>query len=205
MLFPHAVVPLHVFEQRYRALVRDALRADRLIAIALLKPGWEQDYHGSPDFFGLGCLARMDRVEWRPDDCFDLWVCGISRVRFQRMTTEYPYRAVTVSLVPQEPLPDDDPLVKLERQALEEAYRRVAGAMTLISPATVGGPAKTSRAHLSFEAYLNSVCAEVALDPAEKLGLLELDSLLERSRRLREWMERSLRDTGEPGREGERN
>jgi len=66
VLFPCAVVKLHVFELRYRAMVRDALSADRLIALALLLPGWERDYHGSPEYHPIGCLARKpDRIPHR--------------------------------------------------------------------------------------------------------------------------------------------
>jgi hypothetical protein len=45
VLFPNVFLPLHVFEPRYRSMVADALTTDRLIGMALLKPGWEQDYH----------------------------------------------------------------------------------------------------------------------------------------------------------------
>ena len=43
VLFPHVILPLHVFELRYRTMVRDALSGERVIALALLKPGWEGD------------------------------------------------------------------------------------------------------------------------------------------------------------------
>ena len=42
VLFPRAVLPLHIFEDRYKAMITDALRGNRLIAMALLKPGWEK-------------------------------------------------------------------------------------------------------------------------------------------------------------------
>jgi uncharacterized protein len=195
VLFPHAVAPLHVFELRYRAMIRDALRADRLIATALLKPGWEHDYHGSPEFYPLGCLARVEDVTWRPDDCYDLKVAGVSRVRFQRVVREYPYRAATVAMIPQEPLSDDDPLVELERRALQDAYSRIAGPTGLGSPQTP----------LRLETLVNTVCTELALDPAEKLELLELDSVIERSRRVRQGIELRLRRPRRLGEGGERN
>jgi len=48
VFFPHATLPLHIFEPRYREMTEDALRGDRLIAMALLKPGWERAYDGNP-------------------------------------------------------------------------------------------------------------------------------------------------------------
>jgi len=202
VLFPCAVVKLHVFELRYRAMVRDALSADRLIALALLLPGWERDYHGSPEYHPIGCLARLDVVDWRPDDCYDLWVTGLSRVRFERPSREYPYRAARVSLVRQEPLDDDDPLVQMERRTLEDAYRRLPEArwISLDPRGTLHDAEKRS----SFEGYVNAVCLGLPLTPREKLELLELDSVLERSRRARERIEAALRRP-QVKREGDQN
>ena len=197
MLFPHVSAPLHVFESRYRALVRDALAADRLLAIALLKPGWQRDYAGSPEFFGTGCLARLEEAAWRPDDCFDVKVVGLARVRFDRVTSEYPYRAARVTVLPQEPIPEDDPLIDLERRALLDAYVRAVGEQR--SAVVPGERAPT------LEFVVNGLCCELDLDPAEKLALLELDSLLERSRRLRERLERVRRAPPSEGGSGERN
>src|SRR5438105_13408269 len=80
VVFPHVVVPLHVFELRYRTLVRDALSSERLIALALLEPGWESEYHGSPAYHALASLARFDEVEWLPNDCYDLKLRAVARV-----------------------------------------------------------------------------------------------------------------------------
>jgi len=46
VLFPSVFLPLHIFEPRYRAMVADALRGDRIIGLVLLRPGWEQDSTG---------------------------------------------------------------------------------------------------------------------------------------------------------------
>ena len=192
VLFPAAVLPLHVFELRYRAMVRDALSGERLIALALLKPGWERDDYPSPGFFPVGCLARCEEVEWLPDDCYDLKVLGLSRVRFERVMREYPYRTARVSLMPQEPFSEDDPLVELERRALIEAYARVAKRMAPESKGA-GAPAPESR----FEPLVNSICMALAAGADAKLALLEMDSIVERSRRVREMLESWLRRPAE--------
>lgn len=196
VLFPLAMAPLHVFELRYRAMVRDALRTDRLIATALLKPGWERDYHGSPAFHSTACLARVEEAHWRPDDCYDLKVIGVSRVRLGAIAREYPYRSAAVTALPQEPLSDDDPLVELERRAVLVAYQRVRGG---------AGAGATSDPLPGLEQLVNTICTELAITPEEKLELLELDSVLERSRRLREWIDRDLRQPPPPREGGERN
>src|ERR1700722_18263914 len=65
VLFPHVLQPLHVFEPRYRALVEEAMAADRLIAMALLEPGWEPDYDGRPPVSGIACLGRITTAQRR--------------------------------------------------------------------------------------------------------------------------------------------
>lgn len=183
-LFPRTVVPLHVFELRYRALVRDAVRGERLIAMALLQPGWERDYHGSPAFYSLGCLGRIENVEWLPNDCYDLRLSGLARVRFEQVTQEHPYRSARVRLVEQEPLPEGDPLVELERRALLDSFTRVTREF---------GSPHGLRTDTPLEALVNHVCMAVTMDPIDKLSLLEIDSLLERSRRVRERLDQGLR------------
>jgi Lon protease-like protein len=169
-------------------MVRESLSGERLIAMALLKPGWERDYRGSPEFFTLGCLARFEEVEWLPDDCYDLKILGVSRVELGRMVREYPYRTARVRLLPQEPLPEGDPLVELERRALLDAYGRVAKLM-----AAEGKSSLEFDDPMPFEPLVNSICTALAAAPADMLALLELDSLIERSRRVREMLEEWLR------------
>jgi Lon protease-like protein len=199
VLFPGAVLPLHVFELRYRTMVREALSAERMIGLALLKPGWETDYYGSPDYFPIGCLARFEDVEWLPNDCYDLRVAGLTRVRFGTVVREFPYRAVRVQLLRQDPYLEDDPLIELERQAVAEAFARL-----LKREHPEAAPPAMSES-LTFEALTNAVCMGLALDPEAKLALLEMDSVVDRAQRVREVIEARL-SSGEPPKSGgERN
>ena len=59
VLFPHVMQPLHIFEPRYRSLMEDALATDRLIAMAVLEPGWENDYEGRPRLCATACLGHI--------------------------------------------------------------------------------------------------------------------------------------------------
>lgn len=198
VLFPHTQIPLHVFELRYRTMVRDALSGERRIGIALLKPGYERDYHGSPEFYSTGCLARFEEVEWLPNDCYDLKLVGESRVRFARIVREFPYRAATVTLMPEEPYADDDPLVHLEKRALIDTLSRLqrsAGWESSPVPLDLTQP---------YEMLVNALCTVTDAAPHERLALLEIDSVLARGRQVRELTERRLMRRGRtPG--GERN
>ena len=187
VLFPGVQLPLHVFEQRYRALVRDALSGDRVIALALLRPGWERDYQGSPEFHALGCLARIDEVAWLPDDCYRLRVLGLARATLGRVVREFPYRAVRAVPVPQEPFSEDDALIQLERRAVIEAAQRCAR----LAEALGETPFPFDET-ASFEPLVNAICTGLPVDPDDRLALLAMDSVLERARSAREVMEGRL-------------
>jgi len=191
VLFPRVLVPLHVFELRYRALVRDALAGERMIAMAVLRPGWERDYHFSPEFHPLGCLARFDDVEWLPNDCYNLQLRGLARVRFGRVSREYPYRSMRVEVLPQEPYSADDPLVLSEKHALLELCRSAIPA----PPGEPGGSASTTPPweEMDYEGLVNAVCMAAAIEIEEKLKLLAMDSVIERGRRVREMAARQPR------------
>src|SRR5271170_3702492 len=84
VLFPHVLQPLHIFEPRYRALVEEAMAADRLIAMALLEPGWEPDYEGRPPVSGIACLGRITTARRLDDGRYNILLAGLKRVRLLR-------------------------------------------------------------------------------------------------------------------------
>jgi Lon protease-like protein len=189
VVFPQTHVPLHIFELRYRTMIRDALSADRQIAMALLKPGWDRDYHGSPDFFSLACLVRFEEVEWLPNDCYNLRVQGVCRVRVERIVREYPYRSARLRVLPEGPYTEDDPLVQLEKRALLETFERLR-AVAGQEPAP--GDPRWSES-VRYESLVNTLCMIIEADPMDRLQLLEMDSVIERGRRVREMAEELLR------------
>jgi Lon protease-like protein len=99
-LFPGAVLPLHVFEARYRDLVRDALSGSKTLAIARLKPGFESDYEGRPPVHEVCGVGRIIEHVAHRDGRYHILLRGISRVRIVR---ELPpatlYRVVSGELI----------------------------------------------------------------------------------------------------------
>lgn len=85
--FPGTILPLHVFEPRYREMIAACLRGDKLLGVALLRDGWQQDYFGQPPIhktFGVGKIIEHDRLE---DGRYNVQLQGLYRVR---LITEYP-------------------------------------------------------------------------------------------------------------------
>ncbi len=84
VLFPHVVQPLHIFEPRYRELMEDALAGDKLIAMALLEPGWEADYEGQPPIAPIACLGKIVSHQQLDDGRYNLLLAGVSRIEIVR-------------------------------------------------------------------------------------------------------------------------
>ncbi|MBI2158385.1 MAG: LON peptidase substrate-binding domain-containing protein [Candidatus Rokubacteria bacterium] len=81
--FPHTLLPLHVFEARYRAMVMDALARDRRIAVVRLKPGYEAAYAGKPAVYGVAGAGEIVSWERLASGRYNLLLRGDWRVRLE--------------------------------------------------------------------------------------------------------------------------
>lgn len=101
ILFPQVVQGLHIFEPRYRQLMGDVIERDRLIALVLLKPGWESDYEGKPPIEPIACLGWVSWYDQLQDGRYNLRVRGLSRVRIlEELESDRLYRTARVELIP---------------------------------------------------------------------------------------------------------
>lgn len=76
VLFPQAVLPLHIFEERYKRMVAEALIGPRRIAMALLLPGWEKDYYSRPAIEPVVCAGQIVAHEKLADGNYNLLLQG---------------------------------------------------------------------------------------------------------------------------------
>jgi hypothetical protein len=117
VLFPRAVLPLHVFEERYKAMTADVLRGRRPIAMTLLKPGWEKHYYNRPAIEPIVCVGTILSHERLPDGKFNFLLQGRVRARIVReVDIERPYRVAEL-----EPLRE----TRAMEMELEEERRRL--------------------------------------------------------------------------------
>jgi Lon protease-like protein len=84
VLFPNAVLPLHIFEERYKQMTEDALASDRLVTMVMLRPEVEWEGKGSPRYEEYGCVGRILKYERLADGKFNLLLLGLRRVRLTR-------------------------------------------------------------------------------------------------------------------------
>jgi Lon protease-like protein len=101
VLFPGVFLPLHIFEPRYRDMVGDALLGDRIIGMALLRPGWEREYEGRPPVYPIGCSGVITHFERLPDGRYNIVLRGLERFRIVQEDHALSYRRAAI-----EPLTD---------------------------------------------------------------------------------------------------
>lgn len=93
--FPHTLMPLHVFEARYRVMVMDALERDRKLAVVRLQPGYEATYAGKPAVHAVGGLGEIVSCERLATGRYNILLRGECRVRIeQELPTDTLYRVV---------------------------------------------------------------------------------------------------------------
>jgi Lon protease-like protein len=113
VLFPRAVLPLHIFEDRYKTMTAHALSGQRQIAMALLKPGWEKDYQCKPGIDPVVCVGKILTSEKLADGKYNFLLQGESRARViseiggQQMCG-LPYRVAELEIFHNDPVPEID-------------------------------------------------------------------------------------------------
>lgn len=139
VLLPGGLLPLHVFEPRYRAMIRDCLaEGPRALAMAMLEPGWERAYQQRPPIRRVAGAGRIVAHRANQDGTYDLVLRGLSRVRLdERTELDRPYRVARASLLEDRDGEDEpalrralEPLLLTSSSlaALEQARGRQTGA-----------------------------------------------------------------------------
>jgi Lon protease-like protein len=108
VLFPRAVLPLHIFEERYKAMTADAIKGDRRIAMALMAPGWEKNYHGKPAIDPVVCVGTILSHERLADGRYNFLLQGTTRARIVREFGDRPYRVAELQPLAEEPVIEID-------------------------------------------------------------------------------------------------
>lgn len=106
VLMPRHILPLHVFEPRYRAMTHDALTSGRLIGIALLKPGYETKYHTlEAEIHSVVGVGRIRREERLPDGRYNFLLQGLTRARILDENRKLQYRRARLEPIAPQPAP----------------------------------------------------------------------------------------------------
>ena len=168
VLFPSAVLPLHVFEPRYRELTRRALDGDREFGVTLIERGSEVG--GGDARFAIGTRARIVESAELPDGRWVLVAVGLRRISVARWLPDAPFPQADVDDLP-EPEPGPDAAALLG--TAERLLRR-----TLALRAELGDPAAPATVELADDVTTAAfqIAALAPIGPADAQGVLEVGS-----------------------------
>lgn len=126
VLYPGVVQPLHIFESRYREMIEDAVDHDRLIAMATLAKGFDdQEYFGRPELERPVCIGKIMMHEKREDDTHDVLLAGITRgVILEELPVLRSFREANVAIIDdREDVPEDE-ATEVRDELLQQLLQR---------------------------------------------------------------------------------
>lgn len=192
VLLPGLQLPLHIFEPRYRALVKDALARDR--RIGMIQPRVSTKNAGgdeSAPLYRIGCLGRIGDVEALEDGRFNLVLQGEARFRLIReLDVTTPFRQIEAELLDET---DDMVLSPVERAGFEQEARRFARAQGY----SVDWDSVT---RLDDRSLIDGVSQIAPFDAASKQALIEADTISQRCELLVQLMQFYGRRDSDEGR-----
>jgi len=186
--FPHTLLPLHVFEARYRALVVDALARDRRLAVVRLRPGYEAAYAGKPAVHAVAGVGEIVSYERLATGRYNILLKGEGRIALAReLPSDTLYRLVEARRL-DDVAPAGDPAPALDR--LRGACRGLLAALErpadLLDTALADGQAPG--------AIADRVAAAVLPDADLRQSLLETLDVAARLERVADAVETLVRE-----------
>ncbi|MEO7564061.1 MAG: LON peptidase substrate-binding domain-containing protein [Sphingomicrobium sp.] len=171
LLFPRSQLPLHIFEQRYREMIRDSI--DGGGRIAMIQPQQMDDGHVTP-LFAVGCVGDIVSVEELEDGRFNIVLLGTSRFQIaEELDVGAPYRCAEI-IVDTFDDGEPEPLSLVQRAEVEQEARRLGEALGLaVDWAAVS--------RLDDETLVNAIAQVAPFDIGAKQALLEARVFAERT------------------------
>jgi Lon protease-like protein len=179
VLFPNVFLPLHIFEPRYRQMVEDSLRGDRILGMVLLRAGWESNYEGRPAVYPIGCAGVITHAERLPDGRLNIVLRGMEKFRVAGEDSTRTYRLAHIE-------PIDEPSASDSRAELRTERRRLEA---LLVPRFEHQHDPKVPSSMPDEDLVNALAQYLEFEPVEKQALLERHGLLDRCRSLIELLE----------------
>ncbi len=186
VMYPHVMQPLHIFEGRYREMLEDALATDRLIAMALLEPGWETDYESRPPVARYACLGKVVTHHRLKYGRYNLLLMGVGRIRIaEEMPPLRSFRQAKVELL-RETFDDDS------AHHIDELQRELMAAFERHLPCSCQAPEQLGEMfaqHLPLSMMTDLASYALPLDLALKQQLLAENRVDVRAQLLLEHLE----------------
>lgn len=178
--FPHTLLPLHIFEARYRAMITDSLARDKRLAVVGLKPGFEAAYDGKPAVYTVAGAGEIIQWERLATGRFNLILRGDCRIWIEaELPTDTLYRVVKARVL-------EDEIPEGEDQLSVEADRVTDGCLRLLTAMGQGSPEleRALRSAAPPGVVADRIASVVIPDPALRQELLETLDVRRRLERL---------------------
>jgi Lon protease-like protein len=176
VFFPQTILPLHVFEPRYRQMIKDCLDGDGWLSVAMLRPGWEKDYQGRPPGHAVAGAGEVIQAEVLADGRYNILLDGRARIRI--LEEEPPngrlYRVVRAERIEEQGPSPADRTFQERLQELRAAHARLLVALGQSHPDVVG---RLTVAGASPGAVIDRIVAAVVPDSEVRQRLLEATDL----------------------------
>ena len=166
--FPHTLLPLHIFEARYRAMITDCMGRDRRLVVVGLKPGYEANYDGRPSVYAIAGAGVIVRCERMATGRYNILLKGEHRVRIEHeVPADTLYRMVVAT--PLEDVGADRPSIPGLARDVRERCLRIMDALGRGSPEI----RESLEAQRSPAELCDQVASGVIPSPAVRQSLLE--------------------------------
>ncbi|MBC8192461.1 MAG: LON peptidase substrate-binding domain-containing protein [Candidatus Marinimicrobia bacterium] len=175
-LFPETTASYHIFEPRYVEMIESVLEGDGLLAMGILKPGYEEDYYGTPEIYPVGCLGRIQSYEKLENGKYNIVLEGLFRVGFGQVVKDNPYRVAELIELPESDSGNDF-IAEREDLLLRLNYLVEQSPENLDFTPILGEQE-------SFIALVNLVARTLPMKNDEQYSLLSMDSVRERANRI---------------------
>jgi uncharacterized protein len=175
VLFPKTPMPLYIFEERYRTMVREAIAGSGELVIALLRGGAESGHTGISAVHDIACLGKIETYEELKDGKYNIVVIGVHRVRILREVQHSPYRLVEVEKLEDEPYNERAPDLIDRHNHLGSLFARFTELATGVKQ-----QALELMPQMDFESLVNMVAMTLNLAIEQKQALLEIGETAQR-------------------------
>lgn len=170
VLFPKTPMPLFIFEERYRTMVKDVVSGEGELVIALIREGLEFKQTGISSVHTIACLGKIETCEELEDGKYNIVVVGMKRVRLIRIVPNSPYRLAEVEVLEDVVGSEPSEEIALRHDQLGDLFSQFTELAMGMEPQDM-----ELVPELDFESLVNMVAMTLNLPIEQKQALLEIN------------------------------
>jgi len=186
VFFPKTLLPLHIFESRYREMTRDVLRGERIICVTLLKSPESGEESSSVPIYEVGTLGYIEKYKLVEDGKYNILLNGLTKVRIHEYPQVRSYRTGQMEVIDDNTNPWN---INAEREKLMDQFRYLSDLADNRLPLQ-----EIQESNVSLEVLVNLLATWLPIPMTEKQKLLEINDIVLRSEIVREFLRQEIED-----------